>query len=154
MEATLRLTDIRIGKFEILNTKHEGALDDNKYEFEFSNTVTLNDEQKIIRSELSINLFEIEDANTKSPLAELALITVLVLENFGEIVLRESDQLNVPNALLAFINNLVVNNARGVLVAKLENTIYSNAILPLVPPNASNREGYTLFPPSKTSNPI
>ena len=148
MNASLRLVDIRIEKFEIFNIEEERSIDYDKYEFEFSNTITFYDDRKFIKSGLTISLFKIEDSNTKITLAELSLATYLELKNFDEIIVKESEQLKVPNFLLGFINSLVVNNARGVLVSKLENTPYSNAILPLIPPYSSDQDGYTLFSPS------
>jgi len=60
--------------------------------------------------------------------------TVFHIENFEEAIKIDADQMTIPDVLAATCHGIAFSAARGMLVMSLQNTVISNAVLPIINP--------------------
>ncbi|TMI74837.1 MAG: hypothetical protein E6H09_03065 [Bacteroidetes bacterium] len=118
-----------------LKNKKQIALD--QYEFTFTLTTQIFENEKLFSVVIETKLFEKQSENVKIELAELKAKCAVAVINFDEVIRKTDDksQLLIPDQLFLLCNTLTVSAVRGMFSIKLDDTIYSNALLPIVDPN-------------------
>jgi len=102
-----------------------------KYKFDFRFKFDLDGEKKTATIRIDSVLSSISD--TPGILATLNSINEFLIVNFDKVVVKNiHGQLQIPDAALHSFLSVSVSSLRGMYIIKLEDTIYSNAILPLV----------------------
>jgi len=119
-------------KFSDYAKKNKDIIAYNKFEFEFQLTMDIKELEKNISFTLKIKLFEKKTDIAKYEICELISLNLFNIVNFEEAIKKNDGQFQIPNTFIAFANTVSVNNTRGMLVAKLENSAYNNAVIPLI----------------------
>ncbi|MEO6328961.1 MAG: hypothetical protein ABIO55_08515 [Ginsengibacter sp.] len=103
------------------------------YEFQLSLKLEVLENEKIIKLTNHTLLFEKQSENVKQELAELRASFKFLINNFDELVKKLPNKVfEIRNPLLQICYNIAASSVRGMYSAKLDNTIYNNAILPII----------------------
>ena len=94
-----------------------------------------------------IKLFDKRMPESKKQIAELSTSTKFCIQNYDQIVQKNAEGISLtPIPVIEICNSIAVSAARGMFSIKLENTIYSNIILPLMDPKQLSPAQQTLAP--------
>jgi hypothetical protein len=133
IQISLTVKECKCTKFELtpfaLNNRI--AIGDDKYEFEFKVQFSFDEANELIVIRLTSTLRT--NDNPKENIAELNTSNIFLVQNFKNIIVKIGD--NPPAISDAFIMHLLsisMSALRGMYAVKLEPTIYSNAIMPIV----------------------
>ena len=108
-----------------------------QYEFKFTISVNFNQTTRHARVNAGVKLREKRDNADGIELAELKSVQLFLVENFSEIIQFDPHgQLIIPNELVQLFHQVALSTARGMYSIKLQDTIFSNAVLPLIHPDA------------------
>lgn len=118
-----------------LNNK--APISQDRYEFAFAVNLTLLDTLKQVRVLISVKLFEKDDKGGKSQIAELNSSYLFLIHNFDEALQRDPVSGNwiIPREFFQLFNGISISGVRGMYSVKLDDTLYSNAVLPIVDAN-------------------
>ncbi len=106
-----------------------------KYEFTFEFNMQLLEIEKQIRVDFNSNLF-LKEEQLNVELASLRLSCLFRIVNFEDIIKRDAtNRLLTPNVLIQTCNTIALGSARGMYTMALADTLYSNAVLPLINPS-------------------
>jgi hypothetical protein len=101
-----------------------------KFNFNIKVDSKVNPNEKLLITTVEIRVIEFEKENV---FATLQVGCAFQVENFAETILQEGKgKYNIPSHLDAFIRNISISTARGVLFSEFRGTYLYNAILPLV----------------------
>src|SRR6218665_3000351 len=89
---------------------------------------------KALNIQLTVSLFEKRSEERKIELCRMKTRTVFHIENFEEAIKIDADQMTIPDVLAATCHGIAFSAARGMLVMSLQNTVISNAVLPIINP--------------------
>lgn len=114
-------------------TKRES---EDKYDFDVSLKINLNDENQIC-----INMFSVKVKlkTEKNVLASISILCVFDIFNYDQIVLKTSPTPELPNALLNLLNTVVIGTMRGVMFSEFRGTALDNVVLPVLDPSKFER---------------
>ena len=104
------------------------------YEFQFSAQSKAISTDKALNIQLTVSLFEKRSEERKIELCRMKTRTVFHIENFEEAIKIDADQMTIPDVLAATCHGIAFSAARGMLVMSLQNTVISNAVLPIINP--------------------
>ena len=107
-------------------------INEDGYDFEFTLRFSANEQEKKATVGLNTKLFEKAKDSLRNQLAFLKSEFVFRVENFNELVIREGDKTEIKQALIHFCFTIALSTVRGMYNVKLENSLYSNAVLPIV----------------------
>jgi hypothetical protein len=103
------------------------------YQFELNLNLHVNEINKSINIIINITLYEKQGETLKQKLASLQSRFIFEIINFEELVIKiDETKFNVKDPLLDFVFSLSLSTTRGMFNIKLEDTIYANAILPII----------------------
>lgn len=135
MDATIQITEITITRFEITDYgKQNKQIPFEGYEFQFTQELRISEEEKTLQSNFTVKLLEKLDEHTKNELVIMSMVNTIRVINFSDIIKKEGTELMIPDGLIHLLNSMTLQHSRGALIAKLQNTSYSNAIMPLIDP--------------------
>ncbi|HWB26670.1 MAG TPA: hypothetical protein VG738_14395 [Chitinophagaceae bacterium] len=126
-----KCTEFSLSTFAIENKQ---IIPFDKYKFDFNLTIKVDGLQKHISIEINSTLSANSDS-IQGLLAELKSIHTFLVTNFDEIAIKTDQGMAVPEQALPPLLGMAFSNIRGMFSVKLENTIYENAILPIVDAN-------------------
>lgn len=133
IDAKIQLQKVEIEKFQFTeHALHQQEIDPKKFEFQFRVEMRVSDIEQTISSRFIVNLFEKIDEHVKNPVVELVLINEIKILNFSDVIKKDDEALSIPDQLLHLFNSLVLGHARGIMAAKLQDTPYSKALIPLI----------------------
>jgi|GEM_PF-2513244 len=115
-------------------TENKQPISSDKYLFNFSTNINVDGLEKNITIEI-ISSLSANDENVKGNLANITSIHVFSVANLDEIVFSTDQGPALPEQAIPPLLGICFSNLRGMYAVKLENTIYANAILPLVDVN-------------------
>lgn len=130
---TFSLKDCKCKSFALTDfgAKNKVPIDADKYQFNFLFTLNIDEQAKTVKIELGARLSGFSEI--KDDLANLVSINEFLILNFDEIAVKNNDQMPaIPSHTLIPFFSVAISSLRGMYAVKLENTLYSNAILPLV----------------------
>jgi len=134
----IEFADLKLVSFETTARIQElkVALEKKDYEFNFNFRSTMNDVQRLINVILTITVSEKQTELVRVPLAKLEILISFRIDNWKEVITidKENNKVNIPDDLIAVTAGVAVSTARGMLAVKTQNTIISNAIIPIVDP--------------------
>lgn len=109
---------------------------EDKYDFDISLKVNLNDENQIC-----INMFSVKVKlkTEKNILASISILCVFEIFNYDQVVLKASPTPELPNALLNLLNTVVIGTMRGVMFSEFRGTALDNVVLPVLDPSKFER---------------
>lgn len=143
---TLSLIENKCLSFDLTEyaLSNKKAVNFESYEFSFTLNFNLLEKEKQARVVLNCKLYEKQGPNFKLEIAELKSTTLFFIQNYDEIIKRDDSKINVliPNPLIELCNSVTLSSTRGMFSVKLENTLYSNAVFPLI-------DNKLLLPPQK-----
>lgn len=139
INVTLSLQEVKCLSFNLTEygTSNKRQISFEGYEFSFTINFNLIEPTKQAKVSMLCKLIEKQSETVKYELAELKAEGVFLLQNYSDIILRDNTKKNIliPNPLIELCNGIIVSSVRGMFSIKLENTLYSNAILPLLNPS-------------------
>jgi hypothetical protein len=137
MNITLRLLSVKCLNFSLTEygEKNQNQIPFDKYEFTFNLNFNIVEESNSIRTSFFVKLKEKAANNAMYDLADLETFLEIQIVNFEEIIIKEDNKIKLPNILINLANTMTIDHARGMLSVLLDNTHYSNALLPLVNPD-------------------
>lgn len=108
-----------------------------QYEFNFTIILNLNQATQHARVNALVKLFEKKADNSRMELAELKSTHLFWIQNFEEIIFTNSQgQMIIPNQLTEVCNSISISSIRGMFSVKTEDTLFKNAVLPLMDPKS------------------
>ena len=104
-------------------------------EFNTSNKIEIayNLDEKLIRSQFDVKISTISE-NKEEAKTNLKFVFIFHCENFEELTKHEKGELKVNASLGIAISTITYSTARGILLVKLSDTVFSDFILPIVKP--------------------
>ena len=127
-----KCTFFELTEYAIINKKQIAF---EQYEFYFDVNFKIFEKEKLVRVEFNSRLSEKQDNNLKVELAKLNSLCVFSVINFEEIVKRDNNgNLLIPDLLMQICSGTTLAAASGMYNVKLENSLYSNSVLPLIDP--------------------
>lgn len=111
---------------------------------------------KHIRIHLLCKLFEKKSEQLKLEIASLHASCTFFIQNFEHIIKRDKtkNKVIIPDTLIELCNGLTLGIVRGMFVVKLENTLYQNALLPLIDLQAlKSINAHGPIPPDTSTTP-
>lgn len=113
--------------------KNKKLIQDDKFNFSLAIRFDLDSiKNNAIITTISV-ISNLNDNNEK--LAEINAVTEFNILNFDGVVTKNAHgQLGLPDQILISFFSISISNVRGMLSVKLEDTIYTNATLPLIDP--------------------
>ncbi len=137
----LKLESMSWTEFGANNTED---ISHDQYEFTFNIQVKVLTSDESVKFLLTSVLFDKRELENKNEICTLKTLTVFQVANFTNVFAINGETIFLPDEMLELCAGIVVSIARGMFAIKLENTRYSNVILPLIDTKA-------FFP--KKSNP-
>jgi len=136
MDAKIQLVEIRVIKFEISDyyTKLNKHILTDNFEFQFTQELRITENEMTIGGHFTVNLYEKLNEHTKNEIAVMEMANVIKIANWEDVIKKDNAELLIPDPLIHLINSLTVQHARGAFAAKIQDTIYGNAIIPLINP--------------------
>jgi hypothetical protein len=111
--------------------KNESEIDFNAYRYEFVAHTKLDNDKEYLIINFITKLFDKIGADGNL-LAEIETETSLHIQNYKTVVTKVGDILTIPDQVVSLTAVMALSNTRGMLSLKLEKTLYSNALIPLV----------------------
>lgn len=129
---TLSLKEVKCLNFTLTNYAKENKrpISSDGYEFEFKSQTNINEKDKTFIVNFSTKLYRKENSK-KNELAELISLVIFGIVNYSEIIINEQGLL-VPDQLISTCTGIALSTTRGMYAVKLEQTLYSNAVVPLI----------------------
>lgn len=131
----IRFTESKCLSFALTDyaLSNKNKIDFNNYEFELNLNIKVDEIDKSLHLIVNMSLFEKQSENLKQKLASLQSLFIFNIFNFDDLVKRiEDKKFNVEDGLLNVCFGISISTTRGMYNVKLENTLYSNAILPVI----------------------
>ena len=129
---TFSIIGCRSTKFDFttfaLNNKEKIPQD--KYQFEFSINLNIAKEQNLITVNILSTLSKLE--SDKEKIATLESVNEFKILNLGELITETTDGILIPDPIIIQFFSISLSNTRGMYAVKLENSIYDNAIAPVM----------------------
>lgn len=112
---------------------NKAKIPDTRYEFALSISMKPMKSNKHISIHINSQLFEKKTEQHKLGLAAIQISSSFFVQNFDDHISKDrKGDLNIPEALIQLCSSIIVGALRGMLVLKLEKTLYANALLPLI----------------------
>jgi|GEM_PF-2669449 len=102
------------------------------YEFTTDVRYGIRESEQSITATITIVVRTMSD---KKELATIETYFLFYFENYSELAVKENQTITVETPVLMFIAQASVATTRGMLIAKLDNTIISDAVLPIIDTN-------------------
>ena len=133
----IALSDLKFLNFETTTRVQElkKQLKSKEYEFHFEFQSKFKKEEKLVNLILTITANEKQNESTKIELAKMQLSITFLIANFDDVItIKENNIATIPNELIALTAGIAVASARGMFAVNVQNTVISNAIVPIVDP--------------------
>lgn len=105
------------------------------YEFQFALQLNAIEDLRVISLSLITKLFDKRDNNDKKEICQLSSSVTFNINNFDEVLKKNgAGQILIPDQIIQICGGIAVSNIRGMFIIKLQDSIYSNALLPLIDP--------------------
>lgn len=108
------------------------------YEFQFKFNMGIDQQNKQCSVTFNVELFEKKSEMEKIQLVDLQSFILFTIVNFEEIIIKKLDNVNynIPDQLIILLAGISLSTSRGILAAKLDGSIYKNAIIPIMDPKS------------------
>lgn len=118
-------------KLTDFGSKNQTAIDADKYNFTLNFNFSIDEMTKIVTFVIKSILSGASEI--KEELVYLDSVNKFFIDNFDQIALKSpTGQITFPNQVIVPMMSICISNLRGMYAVKLDNTIYSNVILPLI----------------------
>lgn len=114
-------------KFAIDN-KENIAFD--KYRFSFTIRIDVEKEKELVIVKLGTTLAKLE--NDQEIIATLDSTTVFKVLNLSKFLIENAEGTLIPDPIVIQFFSIAISNARGMFTIKLADSIYSNAVVPII----------------------
>lgn len=106
------------------------------YEFQFNFETNIREEKSLLQIILTVDAFEKQNEGVRLLLAKMKLELIFHLTNFEGVIKKnpENKTLTVATNFLVMAAGIAVGTARGMFAIKVQDTIISNAIIPILNP--------------------
>ena len=104
------------------------------YEFQFDLQWGAIEVEKLFNVLLSVTLYEKQSPETKVELANIKVSSSFEIMDFDQVIRKENGMTAIPDQLIPVTAGIVVSTTRGMFALSVENSIISNAIIPLINP--------------------
>lgn len=133
INVSLSLKEVKCISFSLTDYGKENktSIVAENYEFELNLETSINENEKILVLKFTAKLF-VKEKNAKHELAELKSLTIFNVINFNDIVIVAPMGRGFPDQILIACSAIALSHTRGMYSVKLEDTLYSNAIVPVV----------------------
>jgi len=137
-QITIGIKGIKFLHFETTTRVQEikKQLPDNAYEFQFDLQSDINESEKLFNLLLTAILYEKQSTETKVKLATIGVTVSFIVVNFNEVIKKENGLIAISDQLIAIASGIVLSTARGMFAINTKDSIISNAIIPIVNPQA------------------
>src|SRR5258708_35922866 len=95
-----------------------------KDKFQFLINLSLNISPTDKNISVNVNCVLLDNREGQKTIATLDAINVFNVVNFDEVVIKNADQLTLPDRVLLTFFSIATSNVRGMYAVKLENSIY------------------------------
>ena len=103
------------------------------YAYQFRLNVTIKESDKNVSFTLTVQIYQGSDKEIKEKICSVTSLVVFNIANFETVLRRDkTGRHEIPQELNGVFGEVAVSTTRGILCAKLTDTIYSNAIIPLL----------------------
>lgn len=132
---SIRILDVKCTSFSLSEyaKKNKKPITFDSYEFEFKLEASINEQEKTFVLFFGSKLFE-KRSNAKYEIAKLSSMLKFSILNLEQIVIKDENKTGIPDQLIQACGGIAVSTIRGMYSIKLEETIYANAVVPLVDP--------------------
>ena len=135
---TISLRELKCVSFELSEyaISNKNPIHPDNYEFQFSLNFSIHEQSKQSVVDFNIKIFEKKLDGVKLELATTYIYLRFQIINFDEAIKKDDilKVFKVPDNLVEICSGVSLSSARGMISVKLENTIYTNCILPLIDP--------------------
>ena len=131
---TIGIHDIKYISFDFTNKAKslKKGFDKGKYEFNFHLNSVVLEKEKQLRVELTIDLNGIDKKDNNVEIAQLKTTFLYRVVNFEQVIKKINNSFSIPDHLFAITSSISVSTARGMFVMNLKDTLFSNAIIPIM----------------------
>lgn len=130
----LRVLKVDILREELENKAGLSAANIKDFKFDINYHIGFNPDHKLVKTELQISISaETADPNIKATCTYLFAFIYLV-ENFTDLVHIDNEQIIESRELGLSLTNITVSTSRGILIERLQGTVFRNFILPILMP--------------------
>ena len=133
---TFGITEINLISFTFSDyaVENKKLLPFDGYEFQFKFDLSIDEIKKQCGATFFIELFERRSITEKIQLAELQSHLLFTIENFHDVIKKAENDVNflIPDQILGLLAGLSLSTNRGIFAAKMDGTIYENAIIPVI----------------------
>ena len=109
------------------------------YEYNFNVSTAVLEPERLIRVRLDINIFDKTEKSVKVEIGEMQTINGVVIINFDDVIKKTKEKsgvsYDIPYEVMKILVGYSISASRGMLSTKMENTLFSNAIIPFIDPN-------------------
>jgi hypothetical protein len=145
IQASVSIKDCRLISFALseFGLSNREFIQQEDSVFEFRMNLVLLDSEKYLVFDFESILFQKTSENQKNEIGKIKGITTFHITQYDQIIRQtDSGTTNIPDQLIFTCVLISISNLRGMLAAKLVDTIYSNLVIPFIDPK--------LFLPKKT----
>jgi hypothetical protein len=120
----------------------------NGYEFVFTINFTVFDVEKQARVTIHVKFNEKKTEHLKLELAQLSASCLFSIVNFNELVKKDVSNNNfiIQNPAIELCSSITISAIRGMFAVKLDNSLYANAVLPLLDVRSLFTQGTIIKP--------
>lgn len=133
----LRIDKIDILKMNVSSESAEYPIDIRQFEIftDQEARIGFNSEIKSAKVTLNYNIIPTKDGEKFETLgANIVIDFYISIENYGELIKEQNDQLDVDNHLIVNLVAVSFSTGRGIIYAKLHSTHLEKVILPVIDP--------------------
>ncbi len=134
----IHLKEFRIVEAEIKSPEFFGKNEINHYNSVCDFNMAFNLEDGLIKANLIINVHTVSNSNTNLQEAKVLfeMVYIFHIENFKDLAIQmPDDTLDLKGGLANAIASIAYSTSRGVLMTRLQGTVMSEFILPVIDPN-------------------
>ena len=130
------IKDFRIVKASIDSPLDYKITEAVSYRLEVNYELGFNVEQRLARANFTVTIHtDDKDANTAEASTTFEFVFLYEIENLADLVTEEGKGFTVDFGLSNALASITYSTSRGVLMSRLQGTVFGNFILPVADPN-------------------
>jgi hypothetical protein len=133
IEVTFGIIDCKCVSFNFTDfaINNTNAIPNDKYEFGLNINLNVDEISKKITIRISSFLVN-NSSDKKEVIANIESINEFNVVNLNDVIIKSANGNALPNQVLTQFFAIAVSNLRGMYAVKLDGSLYSNAVLPII----------------------